>query len=267
MSFDEDTAIRAVAGGWEATVSERWNGSSGRANGGHLMALATRAVLADTGAPDPLSVAAAFLRPGRPGPAFITTATLKAGRRITFSTASLSQGGEEVLRVQAALGDLERADRPTLTYERSAAPELPPPEQCLDPLDISEQARTAAAGSVLGRLELRLPAYPRWTTGRPGGDPHLDLWLRLRDDRAADVVALVQMVDGLPPVVADVGSWSTTIELTVHVRARPAPGWLRARVDTRHVSNGLHEEEVELWDSRGVMVAQSRQLALALPFS
>ena len=40
---------------------------------------------------------------------------------------------------------------------------------------------------------------------------------------------------------------------------------MRARVDTRHVGQGFHEEEVELWDSTDTMVAQSRQLALVLP--
>lgn len=55
---------------------------------------------------------------------------------------------------------------------------------------------------------------------------------------------------------------STTIELTAHVRACPAPGWLACRVITHHVSGGYREEDVEAWDSAGTLVAQSRQLAL-----
>jgi acyl-CoA thioesterase len=65
------------------------------------------------------------------------------------------------------------------------------------------------------------------------------------------------------PAVFELGHYSsTTIELTVYVRARPAPGWLACRVSTRYVIEGYHEEDFEIWDSAGQLVAQSRQLAL-----
>ena len=56
--------------------------------------------------------------------------------------------------------------------------------------------------------------------------------------------------------------WVPTVELTVHVRARPAPGPLRCRFTTRFVTGGALEEDGEVWDSADVLVAQSRQLAL-----
>ena len=43
---------------------------------------------------------------------------------------------------------------------------------------------------------------------------------------------------------------------------RPAPGWLACRVTTRYVMHGYHEEDFEIWDARGTLVAQSRQLAM-----
>ena len=55
---------------------------------------------------------------------------------------------------------------------------------------------------------------------------------------------------------------SSTARLTVHLREHAAPGPLACRVRTRHLAHGLHEEDVEVWDSAGVLCAQSRQLAV-----
>jgi acyl-CoA thioesterase len=81
--------------------------------------------------------------------------------------------------------------------------------------------------------------------------------------RDADLVALAMLVDAAAPAVLELGeTGSATIQLTVHLRAHPAPGWLACRSATRHVAGGYHEEDFEIWDSRGVLVAQSRQLAV-----
>jgi acyl-CoA thioesterase len=55
---------------------------------------------------------------------------------------------------------------------------------------------------------------------------------------------------------------SSTIELTVHVRTRPAPGWLACRSTTRFLMKGYHEEDFEAWDETGRLVAPARQLAV-----
>jgi acyl-CoA thioesterase len=42
----------------------------------------------------------------------------------------------------------------------------------------------------------------------------------------------------------------------------PALGWLACRASTRHLIDGYHDEDFEIWDSTGRLVAQSRQLAV-----
>ncbi len=52
-----------------------------------------------------------------------------------------------------------------------------------------------------------------------------------------------------------------TVELTWHMRAVPAAGLLRIAARCRHVGGGWFDEESEVWDSAGRLVAQSRQIA------
>jgi hypothetical protein len=70
-------------------------------------------------------------------------------------------------------------------------------------------------------------------------------------------------VDGLPPVVFGLGAtgWAPTVELTWHMRAVPGPGPLAVAARARHVSGGWFDEEAEVWDASGALVAQSRQMA------
>lgn len=70
------------------------------------------------------------------------------------------------------------------------------------------------------------------------------------------------VTDALPPVTFDyeLFGWAPTLELTAHVRADPAPGWLKLRISTCNFAGGLVEEDSEIWDSSGRLVAQSRQL-------
>ena len=49
---------------------------------------------------------------------------------------------------------------------------------------------------------------------------------------------------------------------TVHIRNPPPSGWLKCRFCTRYITGGLLEEDGEIRDEEGNLVAQSRQLAL-----
>jgi acyl-CoA thioesterase len=55
-----------------------------------------------------------------------------------------------------------------------------------------------------------------------------------------------------------------TLELGVQVREAPVGEWLAVRMTTRHVGRGHMEEDGEMWDERGVVVAVTRQRAMLL---
>jgi acyl-CoA thioesterase len=259
--FDVDTAVTAVADHtFAATVTGRWSVLGGGPNGGYLLAICLRALARVMPAPDPLAVSAFFLRPAVPGPAEVRTEVARSGRRIATGAAVLLQDGKETVRVTAAFSDLGRgAGRTVVLAEK---PDLPPPDRARDLL---------VAGAIPGltiteRVEYRVGEMPGWATGRPAGRARMEFWMRFRDGRDADPLSLAALVDAAAPVILDLGEvGSATVELTVHVRGRPAPGWLACRVTTRFVIDGSHEEDFEIWDSAGRLVAQSRQLALLPP--
>ena len=90
-------------------------------------------------------------------------------------------------------------------------------------------------------------------------------WIRHKDGRQPDVSSLLLFVDCFPPsplgALGAVG-WVPSVELTVHVRCRPAPGWIKASLRTDDLTEGRMIETGCFWDSTGALVAQSRQLAL-----
>ncbi|HEX5771145.1 MAG TPA: thioesterase family protein, partial [Nocardioidaceae bacterium] len=143
-------------------------------------------------------------------------------------------------------------------------PDLPDPERCIGTDLAPEDFRTSAP--LLDRFDLRLdPDTVGWALGKPTGRGMIRGWLRMADGREPDALSLLLALDALPPVTFDLGlpGWTPTLELTAHVRAVPAPGWLKVTHSTRNFAGGLLEEDAEVWDSAGRLVAQSRQLARA----
>jgi acyl-CoA thioesterase len=257
--FDSDTHVAPIGDGAHAvTLTDRWTAMGGVPNGGYLLAVVLRALAGELPLPDPVVASATYLRPAAAGPAEIATEVVRAGRRVATGEARLSQDGKEVVRTLATFADLDQARG--RTQVNAAAPDLPPPDECRDMMD---GAPPLPGVNITERFEYRAPELPGWARGVPSGDADLAFWMRFRDGRDADPIALAAMVDAAAPAVLELSAQgSATIELTVHVRGRPAPGWLACRSATRYLIDGFHEEDFEIWDSRGALVAQSRQFAL-----
>lgn len=257
-AFDVDTRVEAVADHrFAAAITDRWNVLGGRPNGGYVMGVCLQALTRVMPLPDPLVVSAFFLRPARPGPVEVRTALLRSGRRVSTGEAMLYQDGKETLRVTAAFADLRRAAGRTVVL--GAGPDLPPPDRALDPMG----GHVIPELTIGRRIEYRVATWPGWARGEPSGRPSQEFWMRFRDGREPDLLSLASLVDAAAPPVLELGeAGSATIELTVHLRAYPAPGWLACRAATRYLIGGYHEEDFEIWDSTGALVAQSRQLAL-----
>jgi len=259
-AFDRDTAIEPVLPGrWTAHFHERWN-VAGVPNGGYVMAVAARALAGTLPHPHPLSVTARFLRRPAPGRVGIVTDALHVGRRHSTGQARILQDGEERARVVATFADQVAAEGPSLVV--ATPPDLP------DPDELISSVGQPGLPPVVRHFDHRFtPASMAFALGERHGDPVAEGWTRFVDGREPDPISLLMFADALPPPVLNVieAPWVPTIEMTVHVRAIPAPGWLAYRFSTRALVDGYLDEDGELWDSQGRLVAMSRQIALALP--
>ncbi|WP_200308324.1 thioesterase family protein [Streptomyces adelaidensis] len=263
--FDRDTALtRREEGVYDIDLSAGWTIISA-VNGGYLLAVLGRALADALPHADPFTVSAHYLTASRPGPAVVRTDVVRTGRTLSTGQASLFQyddEGREVerIRVLASYGDLDSLPDDVRTTAKP--PAIPPIEQCFGAQDAP--APVPGSSAIADRLLLKLdPATLGWALGAPSGKGEMRAWFGLADGRDADALALLLAVDALPPTAFELGisGWVPTVELTVHVRCRPAPGPLRVAIATRNLAGGFLEEDAEVWDSADRLVAQSRQLA------
>ena len=262
-NFAEATAVdRVDAGRFTGEIRDGWS-IAGNANGGYLLAIAARAMRETSGRGDPISVTAHYLRPGRPGGVSIDTETVKAGKTFAVVRGTLAADGSPLLSLLGTFGDLGRSiDADGLaTLVDAEPPLLPPVDECVPVL-----ATDSFPPPFMANVDLRLhPDDATFMDGLKSGSAQMRGWFALLDGELVDTIGLLLAVDAFPPTIfnADLPvAWTPTVELTAHVRARPAPGPLRCSFRTRFVTGGFLEADGEIWDATGALVAQSRQLAL-----
>lgn len=268
--FDRDTAVvQREPGIYDAELSAGWT-IIHAVNGGYLLAMLGRALGDTLPHHDPFTITAHYLTASRPGPAEIRTEVVRTGRTLSTGQASLIQRAEdgsevERIRVLASYGDLDALSDDVRTSAKP--PAMPPYEHCLGSEHAPEGGRPIPGSTAITeRLDLRLdPATAGWAVGAPSGRGEMRAWFGLADGRDPDPLSVLLAVDGLPPTAFELGlkGWVPTVELTAHIRCRPAPGPLRVAITTRNLAGGFLEEDAEVWDSEDRLVAQSRQLARA----
>jgi acyl-CoA thioesterase len=243
---------------WSAVVAEGWD-IAGNVNGGYLLAITARAMGAALGRPDPITMTGHYLAPGKPGPVSVAVDITKQGRTFGTATATLSAEDRPLLRVLGTFGEL--APRAGPQFVDVEPPTMPSPDRC-----VALVHTDSFPPPFMEKVELRLhPEDATFLRGDASGHALVRGWFRLRNGEAIDAIAVLCAADSFPPAIFNAGlpaGWTPTIELTVHVRSRPEPGWLRCKFSTHFATGGFLEEDGEIWDGAGRLVAQSRQLAL-----
>jgi acyl-coenzyme A thioesterase PaaI-like protein len=260
--FRDAIGIDALGDGrYAAELGSNWTVGP-KAHGGLLLVLLAKAGLARIeadapgAAPDPLAIAADFLRAPDPGPVELRTEVLKVGRTASVVAVRLHQDGKPVLAATLTAGRL-----PEDEARWSDLPGMP----AEPPADATDAATANRVFGLAGSCELRFDT-PTFAFARgEQGPPLLRGWARPRGE-PVDVLFALLAGDILPPTVFNVGGsfgWAPTVQLTALLRAHPVPGWLRIQARSASVAGTWFDEDVTVVDSAGRLVAQARQLALA----
>lgn len=247
-------------GTFRAHLPDGW-ALGGRPHGGFLLAVAARAALRASERPHPHVVSASFVRSPECGEVTVSVDLIRHGRAITFAQSTMTQDGRVVMTAQVLTGEPEDARPDWLdAHEQPPAPYaacVPAPHR---------PGRTGLSE----RFDIRYDpgAAPNMADGagaRAGaGQARVRGWVEFRDGGAPDALAALVAADALAPSVFPMGKrgWAPTVHMTVYVRSGPAPGPLAVSVGARLVAGQWFDEAADVYDARGALVAQARQLAL-----
>ncbi len=260
LKFSEVTALTPDGPGrFDAVVSPEWT-IGGKPNGGYLLAIMGRAASSASRHRHVIAASAHYLRSPDPGPVRAETDVLRIGRSASHIRARMSQNDKTCVEALLTMGDLGGDSVP---YWDSGSP---PPGQVEyeDCPRLVPQLPNGGRVAIMDQVEVRLdPATSGFTRGQPDGRGEVRGWLNLPGDEAFDPASLLYAVDAFPPATFNIefAGWVPTLELTVYVRALPAPGPVRVLQKAQLIDGQRVDESCFVWDREGRLVAQATQLA------
>jgi acyl-CoA thioesterase len=266
--FDADTAVVRVGPDlFEGAMSRDWWVVRGP-NGGYVAAVLLRALQQRLADPERhvRSLTVHYTAAPAEGPVRIHTTIERAGRSLSTLSGRMIQGDRLLALALAAFSKPWK----DVEFHHASMPEAAPPEQ-------TPPGRGPRSGPS---IPLHERYDTRWALGSPpfSGAPEALAggWIRLAEPRVADAVVVAALADAWTPSVF---SWATpgvqiaavpTIDLTVHFRASlplkgaKADDYYLAVFRAREAREGFFEEDGEIWSRDGILMAQSRQLAILM---
>jgi acyl-coenzyme A thioesterase PaaI-like protein len=259
-AFDDVTALHQVAPRmFTGSVHPSWT-IGGKANGGYLLSMLARAATTTGAHRDVFAASAHYLRSPDPGPVDVHAEVLRAGRSASQLRVRMLQDGGACVEALLTTGEL---DPQAVPYWQAGAPELRGGAMA-GAMRVPPTSPAGIAAPIMGQVDLRIDTQNAgFGRGRPSGHGELWGWLALPHGADFDATSLLYAVDAFPPATFDIEmtGWVPTLELTVYVRALPAPGPVRVLQRARLIDGGRVDEECWVWDTRGRVVAHGTQLA------
>lgn len=252
---DDDLFKAAIHPGWWVVRGP---------HGGYMSSILLRALTErlDDGTRHVRSFTTHFTAAPKEDPLTISTSIDRTGGRMSFLSARMEQAGTVVATALAAFS------QPWTGFEFDDAPmpQVPTPEQSFEVPKTGENIPT-----FLGNFDMRACFGSLPFTGHH--EAVLGGWFRLNEQQVIDPIVMSTLLDAWAPAVfprATEMIVCPTIDLTMHFRtplpldgARPED-YILGRFSSKLGRDGFFEEDGEVWSADGRLIAQSRQLALAL---
>ncbi len=260
-TFDQDLMLTKIQNRtYHTTLSDNWS-INGIANGGYLLALAATAMCRHSEKRGTPILTANYISRCLPGEAIFMVEEITQSNQFDRLQVRLLQDGKEKIRAMGTFA-LETDTCFTTRYE-APVPEMPPLADCYPIPPIPKY-------TLYDHMDVRLDqTCAGWLQGKPLAQKSEHKgWIKFKDDRPFDLFAVALAADAFPPpVLASHGlvAWVPTIEFSVNIRSIPRTAWLKCLFRTRFINCGLLEEDGEVWDENGELVAISRQIAQFRP--
>ncbi len=257
MLFDDDIRLdRQGQSAFTAEVADNWS-INGNPNGGYVTALLAKAMSLQSEKRQTPVVTVSFLAKTIPGEAGLYVENVAESKQFNRLQVKLIQDGVEKCRASGIFA--VQTDECFIERHESGPPEMADLDQCV-------QIPPLMQGYTLyDHMDVRLdPACAGWMQGKLAKISEHKGWIRFADDRPHDHFSILLMADAFPPPVFSsqgLVAWVPTLELSVDIHNIPKTRWLKCIFRTRHISCGLLEENGELWDEDGRLVALCRQIA------
>lgn len=240
---------------FKGIVTDDWS-ANGNPNGGYLAAILANSVLQRNEKGLISLFTTNFISRCIPGEADISIENIGSSKQFDRWQARLAQNGQEKMRAIGTFINNKR-DQGEKVYEESE-PVLLPIEECIATPEIPNC-------TIFNQMDIRLdPRRAGWLKGDLTDTSEVKGWIKFKDDRSFDELALLLISDSFPPaILASQGmvAWVPSIELSVNIRNCAKTQWLKCIFRSRFLTNGIVEEDGQVWDETGELIAISRQIS------
>ena len=260
ISKNFEDAIKVIEisnGNFTANISDDW--SIGQtANGGYSMAILAKACSVHLEHKDPLVLSANYIDRVEFGSADVEVTKISSTKSTSTAYVSLKQNGNLKIFSTVTLTDFSKTKG--LKENLRNEPNFDKYETCTQ-----VPYKEGFSPKLDKNLEKKYCSDSIWWED-PNNENQatLKLYMGWKDGGPVDLFGLILFLDATtPPIYNKLGTvgWVPTLTLTSHIRNIPESGPLKVIAKTEFITNNYIEEDREIWDSKGNLVGQSKQLA------